>query len=461
MPYMPYEPDQGSDNSHGSRSEQREGSMTVSGSEPPRREEPRGIHRYFQPQTRPSQLQTPRPAVPPPSLPSQFSWTPSSGPPRTSSSRPRTPATPTLTRTPSRIAVVINSASAQQTSAQPVSRDASEDSMEGFIVTSDINPRRRGAPAPAPAPAPVPSPATLQPSPMKPSSATPKPRGRPPGRPPGSTNKTNTSTPRAKPSSSTTPRTVIPTTTTTQPTTQTPTTQPTVKRRGRPVGWRPGMGSYAALTTDGTPAPPKSSTKDKGPPKKRGRPAGRPGVKPTRAIWEKLNPTYFPFICEWAGCPAELQNINTLRQHVRVIHGHEGEEVGCRWGKCNAQVKTLQLETTNGRMFDSEKEFLRHMEERHLVPLVWHVGDGPRNTVMEYKVKTEDEEADELPAYLFDEEGNQVTPSVLGQVLESEEERKARRTRLRRRLLQRERNAPVEAGSDEEDGMNDADVLYQ
>ena len=221
------------------------------------------------------------------------------------------------------------------------------------------------------------------------------------------------------------------------------------------------MGSYAALTSDGTPAPPKSSTKDKGPPKKRGRPPGRPGVKPTRAIWEKLNPTYLPFICEWAGCPAELQNSDTLRQHVRVVHLHEGKEVGCRWGKCSSELKTLQLETQNGRMFDSERKFLRHMEERHLVPLVWHVGDGPRNTIMEYKVKTEDQEADELPGYLFDEEGNQVTPSVLGQVLESQEERKARRMRLKRLMLQRDENAPLVAESEDEDRVCDADTLYQ
>lgn len=50
----------------------------------------------------------------------------------------------------------------------------------------------------------------------------------------------------------------------------------------------------------------------------------------------------------------------------------------------------------------------------------------------------------QLPEYLFDEEGNQVTPSILHQELENEEERKIRRKRLHRLLLQRDRNAPEE-----------------
>lgn len=78
------------------------------------------------------------------------------------------------------------------------------------------------------------------------------------------------------------------------------------------------------------------------------------------------------------------------------------------------------------------------------MPFVWHVGDGPRNTVMDYKVKTPDEAPDDLPAYLFDEEGNQVTPSVLHQEYENDEERKERRRRLHRLLLERDRNAPRE-----------------
>jgi hypothetical protein len=107
----------------------------------------------------------------------------------------------------------------------------------------------------------------------------------------------------------------------------------------------------------------------------------------------------------------------------------------CRWGKCDQAP---------GKRFESGKEFERHVEDRHLLPFMWHVGDGPRNTIMEYKIKTPDEEADDLPGYLFDEEGNQVTPSVLHQEFENDEERKERRRRLHRLLLERDRNAPEE-----------------
>ncbi|KAJ9132222.1 hypothetical protein NKR19_g9379 [Coniochaeta hoffmannii] len=201
------------------------------------------------------------------------------------------------------------------------------------------------------------------------------------------------------------------------------------------------MGSYAAIS-GGTPVP-RATTKEprSGQPKRRGRPPGRPGVNPTRAIFERLQPKYVPFLCEWDGCPAELQNVDTLRRHVLVVHGREGVS-GCRWGKCKqADTRTK---------FGSDLEFERHLEDRHLTPFVWHVGDGPRNTIMEYKVKTPDEAADDLPGYLFDAEGNQVTPSVLQQEFENEEERKERRRRLRWLIAQRDRNAPEEEEEHEE-----------
>jgi hypothetical protein len=99
------------------------------------------------------------------------------------------------------------------------------------------------------------------------------------------------------------------------------------------------------------------------------------------------------------------------------------------------------------------------MEDAHLVPFVWHVGDGPRNAMVDYKAvanRTPEEAADELPGYLFDAEGNQVTPSVLHQEFENEEERKERVRRLRRVLAERDRNAPEEEPmSDHGDGVGD------
>lgn len=136
---------------------------------------------------------------------------------------------------------------------------------------------------------------------------------------------------------------------------------------------------------------------------------------------------------------------------MRAVHGREGG-VGagggggftCRWGKCGRQGE--------GKRFASAAELERHVEDRHLLPFVWHVGDGPKNTITEYKVRTPDEEADDLPGYLFDEEGNQVTPSVLHQEFENDEERKERRRRLHRLLLERDRNAPEEEPMEDEAG---------
>lgn len=63
---------------------------------------------------------------------------------------------------------------------------------------------------------------------------------------------------------------------------------------------------------------------------------------------------------------------------------------------------------------------------------------------MEYRVPSVEEAEDGLPGYLFDGEGNQVTPSVLYQEFENEEEKRARRRRLHRLILERDRNAPLE-----------------
>jgi hypothetical protein len=95
-----------------------------------------------------------------------------------------------------------------------------------------------------------------------------------------------------------------------------------------------------------------------------------------------------------------------------------------------------------GKKVGINKEDLEsHVENEHLIPLTWHVGDGPRNNGI-VGVDGKGEREDRLPAYLFDKEGRQVTPSVRDQKVESEEERKERQKRLRRVLFERDRNAP-------------------
>lgn len=87
------------------------------------------------------------------------------------------------------------------------------------------------------------------------------------------------------------------------------------------------------------------------------------------------------------------------------------------------------------------------MEERHLIPFVWHCGDGPRNHSGEVVVT----KREGIPGYLLDKEGEQVTPSVQGQEVEGDEEAKERRARVNRVIAQSIANAPTEREYTEEE----------
>ncbi|KAK3344092.1 hypothetical protein B0T25DRAFT_317526 [Lasiosphaeria hispida] len=238
-----------------------------------------------------------------------------------------------------------------------------------------------------------------------------------------------------------------------------PTDASAPKRRGRPAGWRPGSGPYSALSeTAGSstrrPKPKKPTSEVK----RRGRPPKNPPLTP-RQIYLKLTPKFIPFNCEWEGCPAELQNLDTLRRHLLIVHG---KSATCKWANCAAKHGAPVDFATRGA-------FEAHIESAHLVPYAWHLGDGPHNNsghppdpsavppinpsfVASTKGrggngKGKDKERDDtlpLPAYLFDAHGNQVTPSLHNQQLETDEERRKRRQRLARLNQQRNNNAPEE-----------------
>lgn len=76
------------------------------------------------------------------------------------------------------------------------------------------------------------------------------------------------------------------------------------------------------------------------------------------------------------------------------------------------------------------------MDEAHLVPYAWHVGDGPRNSGRATRA------GDELPGFLNDAEGNQVTPSIRGQEVEDAATWRMNRRRLRELLVRRNENLP-------------------
>ncbi|KAL2135224.1 hypothetical protein VTI74DRAFT_9316 [Chaetomium olivicolor] len=237
-----------------------------------------------------------------------------------------------------------------------------------------------------------------------------------------------------------------------------PPVTPQPKKRGRPFGWRLGAGSYSAMrsglppgTVLATPKPkPKKPATDQKPRRRSRRPA------PTaRQIYLKLNPHFITFRCEWENCPAELQNLETLRKHLLVVHGRpskssktpEAESITCKWHSC----RTPNLA--------SASSFASHVETVHLPSFLWHVGDGPRNstptpaltvpsatptTAPIPKNPHSSPKETPLPSYLFNAAGEQVTPSIRDQQLESEDDRKKRQARLNRVIWQRDQNAPEE-----------------
>lgn len=150
--------------------------------------------------------------------------------------------------------------------------------------------------------------------------------------------------------------------------------------------------------------------------------------------------------------------METLRRHVRKVHGLGVYNVGlmCRWGGCGLQ------EQGHEQLFPTVEAFHEHMEEKHLVPFVWHVGDGVRNQKLIRSSELSTEEDEKAPAYLLGPGGEQVTPWVKGQEVEDFLTWRANRNRLKQILLQRDQNAPFEEDEDkqpEEGGDKIGDVM--
>ncbi|KAI1110023.1 hypothetical protein F5Y14DRAFT_430306 [Nemania sp. NC0429] len=230
-----------------------------------------------------------------------------------------------------------------------------------------------------------------------------------------------------------------------------------LKKRGRPKGWKPGTpystdpeSRYRKREMKATLLQGQGQGTDRGKDpsqiqevKRRGRPPLPP--EPTiRELYLRSKPGYIPYKCEWelpvsndslmqkpSICPAELQNMDTLRRHVLHVHGGQ-EPLGCRFPRCRDHDPPLRFKTAD--------EFERHMETRHFRVFLWHLGEGPQNNGIE----TLRDKAGKLPAYLFDKDGSQVTPSVVDQRIENDLQRKERKRRLRRLLYQQNENAPSE-----------------
>ncbi|KAF3766314.1 hypothetical protein M406DRAFT_346285 [Cryphonectria parasitica EP155] len=179
--------------------------------------------------------------------------------------------------------------------------------------------------------------------------------------------------------------------------------------------------------------------------KKRGRPPRAPSPTP-RSVWESMAaPRYVPFLCEWAGCKAELQNIGTLRRHLRKVHTREGGGgvvPACRWAGCGGGGGGKEEEEETLK-FERVCELDEHVDRKHLLPFVWFVGDGVRNDKLVIGPgRDREKEKEEVPAYLLGADGAQVTPWVRDQQVEDFATFKANRRRLKAILLQRDANAP-------------------
>ena len=230
-------------------------------------------------------------------------------------------------------------------------------------------------------------------------------------------------------------------------------TQPK-RGRGRPKGSR-------NLHADGTgvlpPRRPRTSgtTNANGggavhPAKRRGRPPKERSPSPNE-VYRRLKPRFIAFLCEWKGCPAELHNAETLRRHVQVLHCRDPRPLSffsCKWGKC-AMEQPLTI-------CKDREALVRHIEESHLWPLVWHTGDGPRSQIISrHPLKYGDEcvdvegaEDSSIPDFLLDDRGKQVTPSVKDQQLEDMITWRNNRRKLRELLRHREENL----ADDEDEG---------
>ncbi|RQM08802.1 hypothetical protein DH86_00002934, partial [Scytalidium sp. 3C] len=167
-----------------------------------------------------------------------------------------------------------------------------------------------------------------------------------------------------------------------------------------------------------------------GVPRKRGRPPSKPQKPMTLQLPE---PKYIPFICEWQDCSAELQNLDTLRRHISVVHGKAQDSglYSCLWGKCGKQLAQIQGGSYEALMkaneFWTEQDWREHVNEAHLIPFAWHMGDGPKGTTFDTTAKLREEQS---IRWLLDSEGRQVTPSIKNQLIEEGDARENNRMRF-------------------------------
>jgi hypothetical protein len=144
--------------------------------------------------------------------------------------------------------------------------------------------------------------------------------------------------------------------------------EPIMKKRGRPFR-TPDAAAKAAAAASRSAEP-----------KKR----GRPFTIRHHVEVPVPDPIYIPFICEWKGCPAELQNLETLRMHLFNVHGKKSSSgfYTCLWGKCINPVEEMGDLEPDKKVFEfkSKTTWKDHVEKAHVTTVACYMGDGPKGT---------------------------------------------------------------------------------
>ncbi|KAF7928138.1 uncharacterized protein EAE97_009936 [Botrytis byssoidea] len=245
------------------------------------------------------------------------------------------------------------------------------------------------------------------------------------------------------------------------------------KRRGRPPKDQSALAgsndSDSFMVKDQKLKSPKNQNPqlDDNPPKKRGRPPKQPSPE---VDLEPLNPNFLVYGCEWDKCPAELHNLATLKMHLFKVHGkRENGKFRCLWKGCAAaaqhteSVNSLALKSAirKPREFEDGNKWKRHVEKKHIIRYAWHMGDGPTNSLD----GLQGSESPTVPSYLFDKNGNQVTPSVDDQQIEDGDPKQNSKKRFKRvisgldfvlkPICTSNFTSPTEPGEDEAHDEND------
>ncbi|OAA77725.1 hypothetical protein LEL_04548 [Akanthomyces lecanii RCEF 1005] len=222
--------------------------------------------------------------------------------------------------------------------------------------------------------------------------------------------------------------------------------EPPRKKRGRPKGWKAGL-SYAEMRGGVRPKSVmrvgRSGRQTQAPDyrlKRRRKTAARSDSPQPRELYLALKPVFTRFLCEWSGCQADLHNMDTMRRHVHAVHLRpQHQQHCCLWGKCAGKSATQH---------DDAAALAKHMERAHLVPMAWHVGDGPRNS-WDWTTRLE-ADGEAVPDFLKDSDGNQVTPSTRDQEVEDILTYRNNRRKLKDLIMRRDENLESQSSGESE-----------